>query len=984
VGSAEYPFINLTKSSGNWHYGDNSSNPGPDELDANGYPIYGAKLFSHGGVYFAVGAPSQAERPGNYVLIWVGSGKFVVRESSYGRGTTANVSCSSTHTLSGGSACDNSNCSPLTGSISGTTLTVTAASSCKLIVGQPISGAGITISKFGVPTIITAFQSGRGGVGTYSVNFAQTVPSESINPGGRYEFSVKDEITTSNVQWLVSLKSTASPRNPANTARYVAFFHAGDEKTYWTGEIFSPLFRQRLKEGNFSVIRDLNWSMMNTSNCTTWATRKPATYWSYGAPEMRKSLYAGEPSYAANTVSFTASISNGWGGSGTVLDVTAVDSGTIRIGQNLSGNRGVARFTRITAQISGTPGGIGTYTVSKAQHVPRETMRLTSNDYAVTFGTGAPVDKETIIVHWGRTSTNETVTLNLNGTGPQTLLLAGGFIGLLNSTPIAGYYATLVYDATLKGWLHWGGRTWNSASGLNCGVPPEVFVQLNAEMGTNPWIVEYYMAADPITDFYTKYATYIRDNYPNMVPLFETPNEIWNGFGYPTIYAQQKPTAYAALDPAWKAKDYNNWLGKVASLLGQAISAVYGGDTRKYRLVVGVPTNRNPKCCDSRLLSTSYLKQNPAKIRIQPGFAQTPAYKWATNVAVYNYWNLGEPKTQREVADAYNYFNGSPSKQAAIMSSYLATALDPKVETTIASDTVLWQRWNAWATSCAGAGPPCGITEIIGYEGTYSNPLARADMTVGVTGAINGKPCVLKTKIKNGAVAGMTIGITKATGGAWSTINGKTYTVQSSGLTENAIPIDLDCTSLGTLARATLTYTGSKNYIDVLRSASWLSPELETYAKLSYTRFLEAGGSLPSQFTIASRFSPSASWGAWSFDIYGYWPMATSTLSKISGTTLTVGGKVTGLFQIGQTILGGGVTRNSVITAFGSGRGGVGTYTLSRSSSVSGIAIGGYVLGPSAEWKAIVDWSSRHNFLLKRDLDPASHDNTPMWIEKAA
>ena len=46
---------------------------------------------------------------------------------------------------------------------------------------------------------------------------------------------------------------------------------------------------------------------------------------------------------------------------------------------------------------------------------------------------------------------------------------------------------------------------WNLA-----GVPPEVFVQLNAELHSDPWIVEYYMAADPITDFYPQYAAYIK------------------------------------------------------------------------------------------------------------------------------------------------------------------------------------------------------------------------------------------------------------------------------------------------------------------------------------------------------------------------------------------------------------------------------------------------------------------------------------------
>ena len=32
----------------------------------------------------------------------------------------------------------------------------------------------------------------------------------------------------------------------------------------------------------------------------------------------------------------------------------------------------------------------------------------------------------------------------------------------------------------------------------------------------------------------------------------------------------------------------------------------------------------------------------------------------------------------------------------------------------------------------------------------------------------------------------------------------------------------------------------------------------------------------------------------------------------------------------------------------------------------------------------VVDKGMLTNFLLKRDLDPASNDNDPMWLEKAA
>lgn len=67
-----------------------------------------------------------------------------------------------------------------TGSISGTTLTVTALTSGNVLPGQTLAGAGIAATTF-----ITAQLPGGtpGGIGTYSVNHSQTVASEAIAGG---------------------------------------------------------------------------------------------------------------------------------------------------------------------------------------------------------------------------------------------------------------------------------------------------------------------------------------------------------------------------------------------------------------------------------------------------------------------------------------------------------------------------------------------------------------------------------------------------------------------------------------------------------------------------------------------------------------------------------------------------------------------------------------------------------------------------------
>lgn len=63
-----------------------------------------------------------------------------------------------------------------TGSISGTTLTISAVSSGALAVGATITGTGVTAG-----TTITAFGTGTGGAGTYTVSASQTISSRTIS-----------------------------------------------------------------------------------------------------------------------------------------------------------------------------------------------------------------------------------------------------------------------------------------------------------------------------------------------------------------------------------------------------------------------------------------------------------------------------------------------------------------------------------------------------------------------------------------------------------------------------------------------------------------------------------------------------------------------------------------------------------------------------------------------------------------------------------
>lgn len=109
-----------------------------------------------------------------------------------------------------------------------------------------------------------------------------------------------------------------------------------------------------------------------------------ATSFSSAAALIQTGLNASPPAaasvtgaIAAATASVTASIA------GNVMYVTNVASGTLVAGALLSGT-GVSAGTQITDQLSGTPGGIGEYAVSIAQVAASETVTATYGTFTVS------------------------------------------------------------------------------------------------------------------------------------------------------------------------------------------------------------------------------------------------------------------------------------------------------------------------------------------------------------------------------------------------------------------------------------------------------------------------------------------------------------------------------------------------------------------------------------------------------------------------
>lgn len=254
--------------------------------------------------------------------------------------------------------------------------------------------------------------------------------------------------------------------------------------------------------------------------------------------------------------------------------------------------------------------------------------------------------------------------LGNSGTGPSIPFVPAGSGG---SAPIY----TFTYDQEMNAWLPQQGWIWT-------GWPIALMVEVANLTGAHPWFNLPYLSLDFAgSTFPTQLATYVKANLtPNLIPRFEGPNETWNfaiGFNA-TKYASNKEIWYSG-----QMSDLYNWYGRAMAQAGQQISAVYGDDRTKYELVIGMAASamsgvnrtyaaRNcPFQEDCKMASPEYVTNT----------GNQPAYHWATAITYAGYWhpNWGFINGYTPMGNALAYewtFNG-PYIQSQDMNIYLGT-----------------------------------------------------------------------------------------------------------------------------------------------------------------------------------------------------------------------------------------------------------------------------------------------------------------------
>jgi len=191
--------------------------------------------------------------------------------------------------------------------------------------------------------------------------------------------------------------------------------------------------------------------------------------------------------------------------------------------------------------------------------------------------------------------------------------------------------------------------------------------------------------------------------------------------------------------------------------------------------------------------------------------------------------------------------------------------------------------------------------------------------------------------------------------------------VMSPGTSATARNMYIECTGTNTATRQLIVPPNKKLYY-VYNNTAAVSSATASQCSISGTTLtidgtitgtfsagqVISGNGIVNGTTILSQLSGTTG-GAGTYLVdTSQTTLATSTASYISGTlqtptgtTLTIGGTVTGTFAIGQTVTGTGVTSGTAITGYLTGAGGVGTYTVTPAQGPSAQALSASITGSS-------------------------------------
>jgi hypothetical protein len=769
------------------------------------------------------------------------------------------------------------------------------------------------------------------------------------------------------------------------------FYFASDQAALNGGAIFNAQFLSRLS--NFGVARFLDKGNFG-GNLTeaVWSDRTPTAWYTYADSYYPSSLVTTN----LVTLNTGAKYTLAFGGF-TLTDKAHVIA-------NLTGTITPPSLTTTAAAAAGT----STLTFSSVPASIVVGMKVWDNNstQAIQFtATVASTTATTVVLQcatlagfspsctnpiWGGGVGNGDVIyfspmLNINSTGyiPIGDMTGTALPGPGGQTSLSANYSIFTYDQDLNMYLVANGA---DNIGLDGGWPPEIMVALANAAKMHPWFPSPYLALDEPTNWHVSLTDYVSANLnAGLIPRYEPSNETWNygGGGFDqTHYADNKEFLRNGVN-----FDHDNWYGRATSRMCQTIQTTYSNNRTLYdcidafaAFVDGGPVKGG--VLDTRMTAAEYVSNGGQ-----------PAYNYVTKVAYAPYWSSAYVNTTDEIGWAYWYANGaSGGQQATLVGNFLAganvNAATTAAETLAYVEAVTNPVFATYASAYTTALSPVviGTTQ---YEGHYETSNGGSD------------------------VQAQSVPITAITTG--------TTTVVQVAPSFTASIINSGCTLHVTAVASGALFAGM-----AVRGAS--------VAAVTQVAFGPAGGT--GDYTLQTCASGNV--GSESMTGDNAWNYIYNT-AGLSGATTTIAG-VCAALNGQQTILSAAVTTITVnVNTTGGcsygGSGGAATYdgaggnngymvafelAVKQSSQIapfelsnfqnfyaSGAAVSPTILSrfPSVYvFSGTIDWSAQNPdvyqsvtptltavqqfqatpYLLNRDLDPASNDNSPAWLDKAA
>lgn len=689
--SFAFPFLNMFLGGGNWANITGNAMANPAYFDRDGYPT--SIEPGSGGYYTTFIVPSQAKRPGNYVLGWDNTC------TPYFNYSHVAITYAITGAVSAG----------VNTVLTLPSINPTSPNRSVLIVGQTLSISGcaapftsmngtrdvVAINVGGDPTKV-AINFDSSALGAFVATGTPLASNTFTNLGrsvskGRCVFST----TVTSFSGGIGATGTAP-----NYAKNMYFCHVDDEEALLAGEMFSPKLKGIFAAAKWGSARDLDIGL-TSGRAALWAHRKSSTYLLQSGAELRATLWCGTTTNVGAAFSINGNSDQTFNGLPGDIPTGTGPTDKMVIHCRFSGTGGTLASQTCTVP---TNSGASPATINFASphgftngqiiifptnniaqglfgNIPYYVIFIDANNIQVTRTVGGTGIK----TRGGGSASqpiNPVVTLSLNGTAPVAVMSGVNF-STQSSIPKAvdsfnnPLTATLIYDAQINAWSLGGGVS--GSSGLSNGWSPEIFIRFCAEMGMHPQIVAGQFTCDPMTDYIPSYAAYIRDTYSWMIPRFEGCNELGLNSNLQTGYAY----AMSYVDFDGNQFDSDNWYGKTMSTIGQALAAVYGIENKgiRYEVVaafLGAFNNSlaGTNAHQTKLTSAAYVAQAaPA----QSGYTKTPAYNWVTMTCTAQYWNPGDWGENIELTKSWALLlannAGDTATRDSLAQGYMASGL---------------------------------------------------------------------------------------------------------------------------------------------------------------------------------------------------------------------------------------------------------------------------------------------------------------------